>query len=154
MHQLKRTLRIPLSLEKTWEFFSAPKNLKVITPDYMGFEIISEEDQGAMYPGMIICYKVSPFPGVKMNWMTEITHVRDQEFFVDEQRLGPYKIWHHQHHFKEIEGGVEMTDIIDYVLPMGPVGKLMEPILVRKRLAAIFDYREEKIRALFGPLES
>jgi ligand-binding SRPBCC domain-containing protein len=147
MHQLKRKVILKHSLEEAWRFFSNPKNLKIITPDYMGFDITSELDE-EMYEGMIISYKVSPLLGIKMDWMTEITHIKDKTFFVDEQRIGPYKLWHHQHHFKQVENGVEMTDIVHYAAPMGFLGKAVEPFLVRPKLKEIFDYREKKMKEL------
>ncbi len=153
MHTLQRTIKLPISLEKAWDFFSNPKNLKEITPDYMGFDITSTFFKENMYAGMIITYKVTPLLGIPMRWMTEITQVEDKAFFIDEQRVGPYKIWHHQHHFKAIEGGVEMTDIIDYVVPLGFIGRLIEPILVKGKLKEIFDYREQKMHLLFGSYE-
>lgn len=152
MHVLKRVTKLPISLDKAWSFFSNPKNLKEITPDYMGFDITSEFLRSEMYSGMIITYKVTPLLNIPMNWMTEITHVQDKAFFVDEQRVGPYKVWHHQHHFKEVEGGVEMTDIIDYVIPFGFIGRMLEPLFVKPKLKEIFDYREEKMKNLFGKL--
>jgi len=150
MHNLTRTIQLPISIDKAWDFFSNPRNLKEITPDYMGFNITSKFHQEKMYAGQIITYKVTPLLNIPMSWMTEITQVKEKEFFIDEQRVGPYKIWHHQHHFKAIDGGVEMTDIIDYVIPLGPIGRLMEPILVRSKLKEIFDYREKKMDELFG----
>ncbi len=150
MHCLRRIIKLPISVDKAWDFFSDPKNLKVITPDNLGFNITSDFFKDKMYAGQVITYKVSPMLGIKMNWMTEITQVKDKEYFIDEQRVGPYKIWHHQHHFKPIEGGVEMTDIIDYVVPLGFLGRLVEPILVRGKLKEIFDYREIKMDELFG----
>lgn len=149
MHTIKRIIKLPISVEQAWNFFSSPKNLKEITPKYMGFDITRELPE-KMYPGMIITYKVKPLLGIPLNWMTEITYVDEQNFFVDEQRVGPYKIWHHQHHFKAIAGGVEMTDIVDYVLPLGPIGRIMEPIIVRGKLKQIFDYREKRVEELFG----
>ncbi|MGZ3927364.1 MAG: SRPBCC family protein, partial [Mucilaginibacter sp.] len=106
---------LPTTLDKAWDFFSSPSNLSKITPPEMNFIVTSDNRaQAKMYPGMIITYKVSPLLGIKMNWMTEITQVREMEYFVDEQRFGPYALWHHQHHFKKVEGGVLMTDILDY----------------------------------------
>jgi ligand-binding SRPBCC domain-containing protein len=153
MHNLQTTIKLPISLEEAWNFFSDPRNLQKITPSNMGFTITSNFFKEEMYEGMIITYKVSPLLGIKMDWMTEITHVKPKEFFVDEQRIGPYKIWHHQHHFKAIEGGVEMTDIIDYAVPLGPLGKLVEPFLVRPKLNEIFDFRTKKMEELFGLLK-
>lgn len=150
MHTLKRTIQLPTSIERAWDFFSDPRNLKVITPDYMGFDITSELYQEKMYAGQVITYTVKPLLNIPMSWMTEITQVKDQKFFIDEQRVGPYKIWHHQHHFNAIDGGVEMTDIIDYVLPFGFIGRMVEPFLVKGKLDEIFDFREQKIREFFG----
>ena len=140
MYQLKRTQIIKTDLQSAWDFFSSPKNLKKITPDYMGFDIKTDLPE-KMYEGLMIEYTVKPLLGIPMNWVTEIKTVKDLKFFVDEQRVGPYKIWHHEHHFKEVEEGIEMTDIVSYELPFGILGRLMHPILVRKKLEEIFDYR-------------
>ncbi len=150
-YQLKFEQKLPISLEQAWDFFSSPLNLAKITPDHMGFIITSDFKEGQkMYPGMIITYKVSPLLGIKLNWMTEITHVQDGKYFVDEQRFGPYALWHHQHHFEEIEGGVHMTDIINYAIPYGFIGRIANTILVEKEVRGIFDYREKKVEELFG----
>ncbi|MGN6648398.1 MAG: SRPBCC family protein [Cytophaga sp.] len=149
MHKLERKQRIPVTLDEAWEFFSSPENLKTITPPYMGFDIKSGGGTH-MYAGMIIRYTVRPLLGIPMNWVTEITHVKEKSFFVDEQRVGPYAVWHHQHHFKEIQNGVEMTDIVNYKLPLGILGELLEPILVRSKIQEIFDYRNKKMVELFG----
>jgi ligand-binding SRPBCC domain-containing protein len=85
-----------------------------------------------------------------MKWITEIKYVHDKQFFVDEQRKGPYKIWHHEHHFKEVEGGVEMTDIVSYEVPLGILGRIAHPIIVKKKLEEIFDYRFKRVDELFG----
>ena len=99
---------------------------------------------------MIITYKITPLLGIKLNWMTEITQVKFGEYFVDEQRSGPYALWHHEHHFTEIKGGVHMTDIVHYALPFGIIGRLTNKILVRKEIEKIFAYREKAINDLFG----
>jgi ligand-binding SRPBCC domain-containing protein len=140
---------IPISLDEAWDFFSSPKNLAKITPPHMGFDITSEFNGEKMYPGMLITYKVSPLFGVKMNWCTEITQVVEKQYFVDEQRFGPYAMWHHQHHFKQIEGGIEMTDIIDYAVPFSILGRAMNSILISNEVEKIFSFREKKIRELF-----
>ncbi|HKL36158.1 MAG TPA: SRPBCC family protein [Salegentibacter sp.] len=146
----KRTIqKLPISLEKAWEFLSSPGNLKEITPDYMGFNIISGADR-PMYEGQIIQYIVTPISGIKTKWVTEITHVKNKEYFVDEQRFGPYALWHHKHFLKEIPGGVEMEDIVDYKLPLGILGQLAHPILVAPKLKEIFEYRQKKLVELFG----
>lgn len=143
---------IPSDIDTVWDFISSPKNLKRITPPHMGFDIVSDMDSDKMYPGQIIAYKVSPIGGIKLNWVTEITHVKDKEYFVDEQRFGPYKLWHHKHFIKAIPGGVEMTDIVDYKVGFGFLGNIANAILVKKQLKQIFDYRFKKVEEIFGKL--
>ncbi|SHF57442.1 Ligand-binding SRPBCC domain-containing protein [Salegentibacter echinorum] len=146
----KRSIqKLPISLQEAWDFLSSPENLKTITPDYMSFDILSGGDR-SMFPGQIIQYIVTPIAGIKTKWVTEITHVKDKEYFVDEQRFGPYSLWHHKHFIKEIDGGVEMEDIVDYKLPMGFLGQMVHPFLVAPKLNEIFDYRREKLIELFG----
>ena len=117
----------------------------------MKFVVTSDYDEKTkMYPGMIITYKITPIFGIKMNWMTEITHVKENEYFVDEQRFGPYALWHHQHHFKEVKGGVLMTDLLNYAIPYGIIGRFANEILVAKQIKHIFDYRTKEINKLFG----
>lgn len=149
LYQLHTVQKLPVSLEEAWEFFSSPTNLKVITPSYMGFDIVSG-GEGSMYAGQIIQYIVTPVAGIKTKWVTEITHVREPGYFVDEQRFGPYSLWHHKHFFREIEGGVEMEDIIDYKLPFGLIGQAVHPLIVRPKLEEIFDFRRKKLEELFG----
>lgn len=144
---------LPITLEEAWDFFSDPMNLNTITPDDMGFKTLSGADR-KMYPGQIIQYIVTPLLNIPMKWVTEITHVDHKKFFVDEQRFGPYALWHHKHFFKEVPGGVEMEDIVDYKLPMGMLGQLMHPILVKPRLHQIFEYRRKKLIELFGEFKS
>lgn len=140
---------IPVSIDEAWDFFSSPKNLKIITPPYMGFDITNEVAD-KMYAGQIITYTVRPLFNIPMTWVAEITHVKDKEFFVDEQRFGPYALWHHKHFFKVIEKGVEMTDRVDYALPLGILGQFAHPIIVKNKLKEIFDFRYKKIEELFG----
>ena len=151
VHLLKRVQKIPVSVEEAWHFFSHPKNLAELTPASLNLRFTSELYNDNMYPGQIITYKIKPFLGIPVFWMTEITHVVPYQFFVDEQRKGPYALWHHQHHFKPIEGGVEMTDLVHYQLPFSFLGRLATPF-VQKQLAAIFSYRRQKIEVLFGVL--
>jgi ligand-binding SRPBCC domain-containing protein len=139
---------VPASLDTVWGFFSSPANLSKITPSEMGFLITSPE-QKDFYAGMFITYKVSPAQGIKLDWVTEITQISDRKFFIDEQRRGPYSIWHHEHHFKEVEGGVKMHDILYYALPYGFIGKLANLIFVRTKVKQIFDFRENQIEELF-----
>jgi len=153
-HSIKSIQKIPVSLDRAWEFFSNPANLQAITPAGMGFKIISEHHGEKMYAGQLIEYKVKPVAGIPMYWMTEITHVQDRAFFVDEQRFGPYKLWHHQHHFREIPGGVEMTDIVHYKIPLGILGRLANSLFVRKKLEGIFRFRYKAVEELFGKWSS
>ncbi len=139
---------IPAPASEVWNFFSFPGNLGKITPVSMNF-VIQTPLSGKMYPGMFIGYKVSPLPGMRISWVTEITHVSEGNYFVDEQRKGPYSIWHHEHHFCEVPGGIEMRDILSYRLPMGFLGKMIDTILVKKRVQAIFRFREQRIKELF-----
>ena len=149
IYQKKTTQRLPISVSKAWNFLSNPGNLKTITPKYMGFKIL-DEHKPKMYAGQIIKYIVTPVLGIPTTWVTEITHVEDQKYFVDEQRFGPYALWHHKHFIKEIPGGVEMIDIIDYKLPFGLLGRIAHPILVKGKLNEIFEYRYHKLIELFG----
>ena len=140
---------LPLNIEEAWDFFSSPRNLAKITPEHMGFIITSKFNDEKMYPGMLITYKVSPLMGIQMDWCTEITHVIDKKYFVDEQRFGPYSMWHHQHHFKIVDGGIEMTDIVNYAVPMGILGRIMNSIMISNEIEKIFSFREKKIKELF-----
>ena len=149
IYTLHSKQNLPISLEEAWEFLSNPKNLKTITPPYMGFKTLSGDDRD-MFAGQIIQYIVTPILGIPMKWVTEITHVQDKKYFVDEQRFGPYALWHHKHFLKEIPGGVEMEDIVDYKVPMGILGQLVQPFLVAPKLKEIFDFRTKKLIELFG----
>ncbi|MEK9603890.1 MAG: SRPBCC family protein [Flavobacteriaceae bacterium] len=149
LYRLQVKQNLPISMEKAWEFLSDPKNLKTITPDYMGFKIIDGDDK-MMYPGQIIKYIVTPVLGIPTQWVTEITHVKEGAYFVDEQRFGPYALWHHKHFIRPIKNGVEMEDIIDYKIPLGILGQMVHPIIVKPKLREIFDYRRKKLTALFG----
>ena len=149
-YTLSTVLTIPVSLDDAWDFFSRPDNLATITPPHLGFTILSKYHGKQMYPGQIIEYHVKPILGIPMYWMTEITHVSDRAYFVDEQRFGPYSLWHHQHHFKAIPGGVEMTDIVHYKIPGWWLGDLAHKLFVRSQLEHIFQIRTQKIEELFG----
>lgn len=148
MRRLSFKTLIKATPEQVWEFFSSPANLSKITPPEMNFSIITPLPE-SMYPGMIIGYKVSPFPGWRVPWITEITQIEKGTYFVDEQRIGPYRIWHHEHHFKAVDGGVEMSDILIYVLPFGVLGRWLDRMLVSRRVGSIFQYRESRISELF-----
>lgn len=149
IYTLHTKQNLPVSLDEAWKFLSNPKNLKIITPDYMGFKTLSGDERD-MFAGQIIQYIVTPVFGIPMKWVTEITHVVDKKYFVDEQRFGPYALWHHKHFLKEIPGGVEMEDIVDYKVPMGILGQLVHPFLVKPKLEEIFTYRRQKLVELFG----
>lgn len=152
MYQLKKTQFIPVDMEQCWKFFSSPENLKLITPSYMGFEIKTQLPE-KMYEGLMISYTVRPVFGIPISWITEIKTVVENQFFVDEQRKGPYSIWHHEHHFKAKNGGTEMIDVVSYTLPFGLIGKILHRLFVRKKLEEIFDYRFKKVEEIFNSKE-
>ena len=140
---------LPISLDEAWDFFSSPKNLNEITPEDMVFEIKSDVPE-KMYPGMFIMYSIRPMFNIPMKWVTEITHVSDRKFFVDEQRVGTYHIWHHEHHFEEKDGGVLMTDILHYNVGMSFLGWIASKLFVDKKVQGIFDYRYKILEQRFG----
>ena len=149
IHTLHAKQNLPITIDEAWNFLSNPINLKTITPDYMRFHIQSGADR-IMYAGQIIEYIVTPILGIQTRWITEITHIEDKKYFVDEQRFGPYALWHHKHFIKEIDGGVEMEDLLHYKLPFGILGQLVHPFLVKPKLDEIFEYRKNKLVELFG----
>lgn len=149
-YQLIKTQKLPTSQSEIWDFISSPQNLKEITPKKMGFVITSKTPIEKMYPGMIISYKITPLLGIKLNWMTEITQVRELEYFVDEQRVGPYAMWHHQHKIVPIKGGVLMTDIVTYQPPFGFLGAIANSLFIKGQLEAIFDFRKIALEEKFG----
>jgi ligand-binding SRPBCC domain-containing protein len=148
-YQLERKQLFDQPLEVIWDFIAEPRNLKTITPPYMGFDIISKNLPDKMYQGMIIVYKVSPLLNIKTTWVTEITHVSDKQFFVDEQRVGPYRLWHHQHILEEVDGRTLMTDIVSYQPPYGIIGDVTNKLIIRKKLDDIFNFRYQKLAQLF-----
>lgn len=151
VYQIYKKQQIPISLDEAWEFFSSPKNLQEITPDHMGFHILGGADV-KMYPGQIIEYTVKPVLGIPMYWMTEIKNVKEKEFFIDEQRYGPYSLWHHKHFFREIPNGVEIIDQVHYKLPLGFLGTIAHGIFVKKQLEHIFDYRFKVLEEKWGKM--
>lgn len=144
---------INATLDECWAFFSSPGNLQKITPKTMGFEITDFDNQ-SMYAGQIIQYKISPLLGLKLNWVTEITKVKDKAYFIDEQRFGPYSFWHHKHFFEETPNGVKMTDVVHYALPLGILGRIVNALIVKKQLKEIFDYRCVKVDQIFNEEET
>ena len=153
LYQFKREQKVKSTLPELWDFISSPRNLKEITPDHMGFDITSGDLPEKMYPGMIIIYTVRPLLGIGMTWVTEITHVEHERYFVDEQRVGPCSIWHHEHHLEPIEGGVLMRDIVSYQPPMGFLGAIANSVVIRAKLQEIFDYRVDAVEKRFGKFE-
>ncbi len=141
---------LPVSIEQAWKFLSNLSNLALITPPSMGFETLSGDDRG-IFPGQVIVYNIKPIFGIRMRWVTEITHVIQGRYFVDEQRFGPYAFWHHKHFLREVDGGVEMEDLIHYKLPMGILGRMFHGFLVKPKLDEIFDYRQKVLEETFKP---
>lgn len=150
MYTLESVQRIPAPLDEVWDFISSPANLKEITPGYMGFDIVTPNLPKKMYAGMLIEYRVRPVLGIPLRWVTEITQVSEREYFVDEQRVGPYQMWHHEHWLTEIEGGVEMRDLINYKPPLGILGDLAQAVFIKKQLQVIFDFRWRAVEQRFG----
>jgi ligand-binding SRPBCC domain-containing protein len=148
MIRFERVQRLGIHIDAAWEFISRPANLALITPPDVKFTLISPLPK-QMHPGMIATYTITPFRGIRCRWMTEITQVAHPFLFVDEQRFGPYRFWHHQHHFKETDGGVEMRDIIHYMLPFDPFSRPFSG-LVARRLEYIFDFRRDALNRMFG----
>lgn len=149
LYKIETVQHINSSVEECWDFFSSPKNLETITLDNMSFEI-QDFDNKRMYPGQIISYTLKPLLGIKVSWVTEITVSEENHYFVDLQRFGPYKFWHHKHFFEETETGTKMTDVVHYALPFGYLGRLMNKLIVENKLKTIFNYRHNKIEELFN----
>lgn len=149
MHTLCYSQKLPLSIEECWNFFSCPKNLKIITPEYLGFEILNDQDV-TIYAGQIIHYTVKPIWNIPVEWVTEITHIQKPHYFIDEQRIGPYKLWHHEHRFEAIPNGVAMHDTVYYQLFFGCIGRGLNALWIKKAVEAIFQYRKDKLEDLFG----
>lgn len=150
-HELHLTQFIPAGIEPVWKFFATPDNLNTLTPPELRFETLTKQE--TMYAGQMIAYRIRILPGVRVHWLTEITHVREGAYFVDEQRSGPYRLWHHEHHFREANGGVEMTDHITYSLPFAPFSGPVHQWWVKPMLNRIFAFRRGKIASIFqsGP---
>lgn len=144
---------IPIDVDTAWNFFSCPNNLLKICPPNFNVKILSNSGNSNMYAGQIIQYNISPLFKIPLFWMTEITQVKEKEFFIDEQKKGPYKLWHHQHHFKKVEDGVEMVDIVHYQLPLWFLGDLMHSIFLKNKVKEIFNYRKKVIEEMFGKNE-
>jgi ligand-binding SRPBCC domain-containing protein len=153
IYEINTRQKLPITKQRAWEFLSDPKNLQEIMPDDMGFEILSGADR-KMFTGQLLQYNVTPLPGFKTKWVTEITHVEEPNYFVDIQLYGPYALWHHKHFIHEIEGGVEVEDLVHYKIPFGALGRLMHPLVVKPKLNKIFKAREAKMVEKFGRFEN
>ncbi|MFT3754111.1 MAG: SRPBCC family protein [Paludibacter sp.] len=148
MMKLKQEQFLPISLDEAWQFFATPRNLNEVTPEDMVFEIVSELPD-SMYAGLLINYRLKPLFNIPVDWCTEITHIKEKEYFVDEQRIGPYKLWHHEHHFEAVEGGVLMTDLLHYDIGKSIFGWIAGKLFVHKKVKAIFDYRYKTLGTYF-----
>ena len=149
MHNLRQEQFLPITLDKAWTFFSSPRNLNEVTPEDMVFEITSDMPD-LMYEGMMITYRIKPMLNISMNWCTEITHINNHHLFIDEQRKGPYNIWHHEHHFKEVKGGILMTDILYYDIGKSFLGWIAGHLFVHKKVKQIFEFRYKKLEKIFS----
>ena len=179
VHSIRRIQTIPAPFDKVWSFFTDPAKLVLITPAYMQFKVLHPAEKPQVYAGQLIEYTLRPVLGIRLYWMTEITQVfprsgpgasvtpegspasganaeganafsAEEAYFVDESRRGPYSLWHHQHHFRSVPGGIEMTDIVHYEIPFGPLGNLAHALFVRRQLHGVFDYRFAKVEEIFG----
>lgn len=149
LYSLREVTVLKAPIEKVWEFFSSPANLPLITPPELDFTVVSEIPAEA-YPGLILEYTVRPFPGLRVKWVSEITQVLKHRFFVDEQRFGPYRFWHHEHHFKEMNAGIEMIDLVHYALHADPLSRPVHALVVRPQLEKIFSFRREALKNYFS----
>ena len=133
-----------------WDFFRKPRNLNKLTPEDVHFEIKSGKSDD-FYEGKIISYKIKPFKLLALNWVTEISQVKEGSYFIDNQVSGPYKMWHHEHHFKSnADGTTEIIDKVKYKVPFYILGRLMHKVFIRNKLLSIFNFRQKKINDLFN----
>lgn len=146
---LKQEQFLRIGLDEAWSFFSTPRNLNRITPNDMTFEIVSDVPD-MMYEGMLINYRLRPMFNIPLRWCTEITHIREKEFFIDEQRIGPYRMWHHEHHFKAVDGGILMTDLLQYDIGKSVIGVIAGKLFVDLRVKEIFSFRYETLETYFN----
>lgn len=150
IYTIQRKQFLPITLHEAWDFFSSPQNLSKITPAKMNFRILHVSGGTKVYAGQIIRYRVQILPFYSTGWVTEITHVQEPNYFVDEQRFGPYALWHHQHHFREVEDGVEMRDEVAYAIRFGWLGRLANCIFVGREVNAIFNHRVITLEKYFS----
>lgn len=152
VYRLDARQLLATDIDTAWQFFSNPANLSLITPPEMNFRITGEPP-GDMYPGMMITYRITPLLGIELSWATEITQLNPPHYFADEQRVGPYAMWHHEHHFRETAGGVLATDCVHFSLPLDPLSRPAAELLVRPQLKHIFGFRRRALRERFGELD-
>ncbi len=152
IHHLVRQQAVSAPIERVWNYFATPANLNELTPNDMHFEILNEKLE-TMYAGQLIAYRIQFMPLIKSRWLTEITHMQEQAYFVDEQRIGPYRLWIHEHRFESTQHGTMITDQVTYALPFNVLGELVHAVWVGKKLKQIFDYRYKKIQTIFGMKE-
>ncbi len=150
IYNLRKEQFLPISLQEAWAFFSSPKNLAKITPEHMNFKILYQSGGDKAYAGQIIRYQINVLPFVPVHWVTEITQVKEPFHFIDEQRFGPYALWHHQHHFEEVKGGVLMTDEVNYAIPFGILGRFAHWLFVAKEVNRIFEHRFRTLEDFFS----
>jgi ligand-binding SRPBCC domain-containing protein len=153
MYSIKAVQFIPVTIQEVWSFFATPANLHLITPPNMGFTVLTPLTDKSIYPGQTIEYKVRPLLGIPLYWMTEITSVKEEMSFIDEQRKGPFRLWKHQHYFKPVEGGVEMRDVVEYQLPLWILGNMIHTLTVKNKLLDLFQYRFAQIEKVLGKWE-
>jgi ligand-binding SRPBCC domain-containing protein len=149
IYNLTRTQFLPITLDEAWAFFSSPANLSKITPAQLGFKILYISGGPKAYAGQLIHYRIKVLPAIRVHWVTEITQVNEPFHFIDEQRFGPYSFWHHQHHFRKVNGGVEIMDEVNYALPFGPIGHFAHWLFVGRQVNAIFDFRFNVLQQFF-----
>lgn len=149
IHRIYQEQVLPISLEQAWNFFATPLNLNEVTPKELNFKVLSPLPE-KMYEGMIIQYRISPMVNIPIHWCTEITHIKEMDYFVDEQRQGPYKIWHHEHHFSSVPQGVLMKDILYYDIGKSFLGSIAGKLFVHKKVRQIFNYRYKALEKYFG----
>ncbi|NOT76760.1 MAG: SRPBCC family protein [Cyclobacteriaceae bacterium] len=148
-YHLTRTQFLPISQAEAWDFFSSPRNLSVITPAHMNFEILSISGGEKMFSGQVIKYKVNVLPYIRTGWITKITDVQEPDYFIDTQLSGPFALWHHKHIYKSVPGGIEMIDELDYAIPLGPLGQIAKWLFVGQHVNAIFEYRNKVLQTYF-----
>lgn len=148
IHTFQQNQTLPISLGEAWEFFANPQNLATLTPEWMHLTFVDPVPE-KMYEGMIMTQRIKPLWGIPLTWVTEITHIEERAYFIDEQRIGPYKFWHHEHRLREVSDGVELRDILHYALPFGLIGNMAHHLVVKKEIAAVFAYRYDTLQTMF-----